>query len=87
MEVITVEEENIYIKNLKHDFTRFSLFFEQATAEANNVIIQNDCVNFYVDSMQKALDLTESYLNEVEFNSFHENTKDKAMKQVTSSSS
>lgn len=56
--------------------------FKQATAEANNLILQNDCVNFYVDSMQKSLDATHSFLDEFELIELHENAKYKAMKQV-----
>ena len=58
------------------------LFSKKATAEANNVILQNDCLNLYVDSMQKSLDATQSYYNEFELDDIHQRVKDKAMKQV-----
>lgn len=56
--------------------------FKQATAEANNLILQNDCVNFYIDTMQKSLDATQTFLDEFELIELHESAKFKAMKQV-----
>lgn len=57
-------------------------FSKKATAEANNVILQNDCLNLYVDSMQKSLDATQSYYNEFELDELHQRVKEKAIKQV-----
>lgn len=56
--------------------------FKQATAEANNLILKNDCVNFYIDTMQKSLDATQTFLDEFELIELHESAKYKAMKQV-----
>lgn len=55
---------------------------KQATAETSNLILQNDCVNFYVDSMQKGITKIEPYFNDVELMHVHQQFKNQAIEKV-----
>lgn len=52
-----------------------SLFFVQATAETNNLILYMDCFNLYTDSMQTALIDVEPYFSQSKFMELHETVK------------
>lgn len=66
------------------NFTALSLL-DQATAEVNNLIVFNDSVNLYDDSMQKAIANVDPCYNATELMEKHQKMKDNALAKVCSS--
>lgn len=54
----------------------------QATAEVTNLIVFNDCVNFYDDSMQKAIANVDPYYKVAELMAMHQRMKADALAKV-----
>ncbi|XP_055309693.1 atlastin-like [Sitodiplosis mosellana] len=50
-----------------------------ATAETSYLILQNECMNFYVDFMEETFDKTETYFDEMELKNIHQRALDGAM--------
>lgn len=58
------------------------LHCSQATAEVTNLIVFNDCVNLYADSMQTSIATVDPYYKESEFMEIHQKMKAAALGKV-----
>lgn len=47
-----------------------------------NLILYNDCLNFYINTMQKTINAAEPYFEEYELMQLHQNAKNEAISQV-----
>lgn len=47
-----------------------------------NLIIHQDCMNFYTNSMQKSFEHVESYIRKSKLMELHQSTKDSTINQV-----
>ncbi|XP_055319310.1 atlastin-like [Sitodiplosis mosellana] len=70
-----------YIKIFNSDKLPEPRSVYNATAEASSLILQNDCVNLYVDSMQKAVTDIDPYFSETELMNVHQKFKNQAIDQ------
>lgn len=56
--------------------------FKQATTEAINLILYNDCMNFYMDTMRKSMQNLKSTLAEDELEEIHQQAKEMTIEKV-----
>lgn len=66
----------MFLKNISY------LILIKATAETSNLILQNDCVTFYINSMQNLITDVNPYFRQNDLLIVHQKFKNDAIEQV-----